>query len=117
MDSSKKFQMMPEFMAKNTAQEFLGLWPARLRMRTVKRTPEHDDLPDTGIDLVLSHGEEIVASCIIRNDQRLGHNDTAGELTKEFFRELIQQFRNDVLVFFRSDHERIYDGLMVQAGE
>ena len=92
VDSSQKFQMVPEFMAKNTAQEFLGLWSARLRMRTVKRTPEHDDLPDTGIDLILSHGEEIVASCIIRNDQRLGHNDTTGELTKEFFRELIQQF-------------------------
>ena len=84
--------MMPEFMAENTAQQFLGFWPARLRMRTVKRTPEHDDLSDTGIDLILSQGEEIVASCIIRNDQRLGHNDTAGELTKEFFRELIQQF-------------------------
>ena len=92
MDSTQKFQMMPEFMAENTAQELLGLWPARLRMRTVKRTPEHDDLSDTGIDLILSHGEEIVASCIIRNDQCFGHNDTAGELTKEFFRELIQQF-------------------------
>ena len=92
MDSTQKFQMMPEFMAENTAQELLGLWPARLRMRTVKRTPEHDDLPDPGIDLILSPGEEIAVTCIIRDDQCLGHNDTAGELTKEFFRELIQQF-------------------------
>ena len=92
MNSSQEFQMMPEFMAENAAKELLGLWPARLRMRTVKRTPEHDDLSDTGIDLILSQGEEIVASCIIRNDQRLVHNDTTGELTKEFFRELIQQF-------------------------
>ena len=92
MDSTQKFQMMPEFMAENTAQELLGLWPARLRMRTVKRTPEHDDLPDPGIDLILSHGEEIVVTCIMRDDQRLRHDDTAGELAKEFFRELIQQF-------------------------
>ena len=92
MDSTQKFQMMPEFMAENTAQELLGLWPARLRMRTVKRTPEHDDLPDPGIDLILSHGEEIAVTCIIRDDQRLRHDDTAGELAKEFFRELIQQF-------------------------
>ena len=104
MYAAQILQMMPELVPQNAAQQSFRLLRFRVRIDTVKGAFMENDLPNAGIDLVLSHDIEIVSPCVIRDDIGFGHDDTAGKVLEKLRRKLVQKLRYDLLVFCKGEH-------------